>query len=137
MSYFLSFWKQNETCRLTPKEIDSDLLADQQRQSLKGLIPLNNWAIAERFSERFPEIIHNKYSTSTDLIQSEWESQDGSRSFLIDWYPLHFSIQCCTATREDLNQAINIAIEFDCRLFDPQTGLCYDGLAGNVEPTES
>jgi hypothetical protein len=127
MSYFLSFWKQTSECRRSPKQIEDLLLEDPKRQALDGLEPLDTWRIAARFSEFFPEIVDNRFSKSTELAQSEWESQDGTRSFVIDWYSLHFGIQCCTATTDELNRAIDVAIEFGCRLFDPQTGIRYEG----------
>jgi hypothetical protein len=59
------------------------------------------------------------------LDEWNWESAEGS--FQISTTPQYFRVDCYGLTGETMNQFIDIAQEFGCKLYDPQTGVRFEG----------
>ncbi|MEM9246115.1 MAG: hypothetical protein AAGA67_10300 [Cyanobacteria bacterium P01_F01_bin.153] len=116
MSYEMWFWKQSEDCCLTPSEVLERL---NEGQELKGLLELNLDAIKERVKRDFPEF-------NGQIFVAE----EQKHYFTIDVYP-PFVFQIIShppssdAEVNMLNNVIDIALEFGCALYAPQSGERY------------
>jgi hypothetical protein len=53
-----------------------------------------------------------------------WETEH--RAFQVTWSDRHVRVECSGMEGEDMNRFIDIAEEFGCRLYDPQTRTRYD-----------
>jgi hypothetical protein len=128
VSYDLYFWKQSEKCTATPSQV---LDAFDEELEVEGIQPIPIETILGRLRQEFPEIYMTGPYKSVQLIWGE----DGEPSFFInassDFY---FSIEGHQVDGEIYNRIIDVAWEFDCRLYDPQTDVRY---LGEDEPSES
>ena len=111
MSYDLWFWNQSSNCRHRPETVVQRVCEGGQ---LTGLVPIELDAIKTRIAEAFPGFKENIFDAETYY-------------FTIDLYPPYaFQIVSTPPETDDvvemLNRIIDIAVEFDCRLYDPQTG---------------
>lgn len=116
MSYDLAFWKQKPDCKLPPAEIYRDLLEGRQ---VHGLTTIEREKFLLRVGEEFSGVVKDG-----GLVY--WEG--GKRGM----FELHSSQQhvhfCCRQmSGDDMNALIDIAVKFDCRLYDPQEDRRYDG----------
>lgn len=114
MSYDLNFWKQRPGVELDPQSIYERLSDGSQVDGLEDL-PIGS--IVERIAAEFAHGWER-------LGQQDWDSSRGS--FQIFTTPQFFRIDCYGMEGEDMNRFIDIAQEFGCPLFDPQTGVRYD-----------
>jgi hypothetical protein len=118
MSYDLAFWKQKPTCTASPSSIYGDLL---EGRAVDGLETIPTTEFITRVQERFLGI-------STDGGLTFWEG--GKRGmFELCSSDQHVHFCCRQMSGDDMNILVDIAVAFDCRLYDPQTGKRYDGSA--------
>lgn len=114
MSYDMWFWKQSSDCCLTPEDIIEKLCEGDQ---LEGLFELNFNKIKDRIKLEFAEFDGQMFDAETHY-------------FTLDIYtPFAFQI-ISTPPNNDavidmLNRIIDIAHEFECLLYDPQSGERY------------
>jgi hypothetical protein len=116
MSYALHFWKQSSDCILRPPDV--------LEQIAEGRIPLGievlpMHLIRKRILMEFPLIEDFGGKTLT------WEL--GDECFLVSISQHCLDVESHGALGNTLNRLIDIALEFDCRLYDPQTGERYTG----------
>lgn len=111
MSYDLWFWNQSKNCRHRP---DTVVQRACEGGKLTGLVPLELEEIKDRLAIAFPGFKRNMFDA-------------GTHYFTIDLYPPYvFQIVATPPKNDDviemLNSIIDIAAEFNCNLYDPQTG---------------
>ena len=118
MSYDLLFWKQKPTCTSTPLSIYEALMEEHAVDDLET-IPAAEFI--SRVHQQFPGIV-------TDGGLTYW---DGGQRGMFEVYSSgkHVHFCCRQLSGEDMNTLIDIAAEFDCPLYDPQTSTRYDGSA--------
>jgi len=116
MSFCLHFWNQSSCCTLDPPEVLEQLA---EGNVLPGIEPIPFDRICDRLVEEFPSIENFGSPSFT------WES--GDECFLMYIGKYHIEVESHGATTDTLNRVIDLAIEFDCRLYDPQTGVRYEG----------
>jgi hypothetical protein len=116
MSYDLAFWKQKLASQVQPSEIYRNLLDGKTVESLET-IPTA--AFIARVHQKFPGIIEDG-----GLVF--W---DGEKRGFFELYSSkqHVHFCCRQLSGDDMNALIDIAAEFDCRLYDPQTNQRYGG----------
>jgi hypothetical protein len=125
MSFDLWFCNQSEECHLQPDEVADRLLAAEE---VAGLVPLDVGAIMARFTHEFAGIEQITSDSSSEPTQPDWHSAEAGGSFLVDWSKLFFCVRSYGATSDELNRVIDLALELGCALYDPQTGVRYEGL---------
>ena len=108
------FWKQSKSCRHRPTTIVQRVC---EGGNLVGVAKLDLDAVKDRIANAFPGFEMNMYDA-------------GSQYFTIDLYPPYaFQIVSTPPENDDviemLNAIIDIASEFNCVLYDPQTGERY------------
>lgn len=108
------FWKQSKTYVLAPGDIVEQICEGKE---LEGLYELDFVKIQERIQKEFPEFEKNMFDA-------------GTHYFTIDIYlPFAFQIVSTPPTNHDvihmLNRIIDIAKEFECPLYDPQSNVRY------------
>lgn len=116
MSYNLHFWNQSPCCTLEPSKV-LEQLTDCNIPS--GVESLPSDKIRGRILEEFPSI--------EDLGSPSLTWESGDECFLVSIGENCIDVESHGATAETLNQLIELAIEFDCHLYDPQTGVRYVG----------
>lgn len=114
MSYDLWFWKQSKACRHRPDTVARRVC---EGGTLTGVAELDLDAIEARIAETFPGYKNGMYDKKT-------------RYFTFDRYPPHaFQVVSnppeTNKQMEMLNTLIDVASEFGCSLYDPQTGERY------------
>lgn len=115
MSYDLNFWKQKRGVKLDAQETYERLSDGQHVDGLDGL-PI----------EQMMEGVRQAFSVGwTQLDSVTWEAP--RKSFQVFTTPQFFRVDCGGMTGEEMNLFIEIGIEFGCRLYDPQTGMRYEG----------
>lgn len=119
MSYDLNFWKYKENFR---GERDHQKIYQKLSDGLfvEGLedLPINK--ILKKIHEVFSAL---QWQKRDDL---NWESHSGRGSFQIFTTDQFFRVDCYGMDGEDMNKLIDIAIEFECPLYDPQVDKRYD-----------
>lgn len=125
MSYDLYFWRQEPECSLSPAEIVGRL-EESNTPDIPGLAHLDTARLIVRLREVLPEIYENQTTDPDFPLQLIWEDKDDN-AFLVHWSEIHVSIESHGVDGEILNKIIDVALEFGCRLYDPQTDVRYDG----------
>lgn len=115
MSYDLWFWNQTKKCSHRPETVVRRLCEGGR---LTGIESLDLDAIEARLIDCFPKFRGNMYHTK-------------ARYFTLDKYPPYgFQIVSTPPqdkkTAEMLNKIIDVANEFGCALYDPQSGQRYN-----------
>lgn len=110
MSYDLVMWKSQSGVSLTPQEVYEQLCEGEPVDSLEHL-PLDR--ILESVKERFPGI-------EEDMYELNWEN--GEESLQVTWSPQHAHFECHSPSEDTLLRLVQIAAEFECVLYDPQSG---------------
>jgi hypothetical protein len=115
MSYDLAFWKQKPTCTVQPSVIYHDLLDGVQVECLET-IPTADFVA--RVQQTFPGIIEDG-----GLVF--W---DGGKQGFFELYSSdqHVHFCCRELSSDDMNTLIDIAVKFQCCLYDPQNDKRYD-----------
>ncbi len=115
MSYQLVFWKQPTGTPADPQPVYERLL-DGERVAELEEVP------GDRFLARVAEQFAAGWER---LDEYNWERADGS--FQVEVGPQHFLVVSYSLPGEVLNEFIDIAAEFECKLYDPQTGVRFEG----------
>jgi hypothetical protein len=115
MGYDLSFWKQRPTMKIDPQNTYERLSEGERVEGLEDL-PIS--PILARIGEVFSD-------GWEQLDAYNWESARGS--FQVSTTPQSFRIDCYGMEGEDMNHFIDIGTEFGCPLYDPQTGVRFEG----------
>ena len=119
MSYDLYFWKQSTECSLPPETVLQRL---SEQRTVEGIDSLPVETIVDRIKKEFPAI----QEMGNSPIQFVWD--DGPNGcFIAIPYSNYLCIESHQATTEVLNRLIEVSLELDCRLYDPQTGIRYVG----------
>lgn len=115
MSYQLVFWKQPSGTPPDPQPVYERLMDGERVDGLDEL-PGNRFLdrVAEQFAAGWERL--DRYN---------WERPDGS--FQVDIGPQYFVVVSYSLPGEVLNEFIDIAAEFGCKLYDPQTGVRFEG----------
>jgi hypothetical protein len=113
MSYDLTFWKPAPSFAGLPQGAYEQL---SEELSVDGLETLPIDAFKERICQTFPGCTVNKRSI-------DWS--DETTSFQVTWSPQHVRVDCYNLPGDAMNKFIDIALEFDCPLYDPQVGQRY------------
>ena len=116
MSYDLLFWKQEAGLTLDPADVLSSIAEDKPIVGLAGL-PIREWT--EAVLKAFPDA-REEPNGSREWIT--WTSRDEAKSFQMEWSPVHVWVTCRPLNIDIANRFIDIASEFGCLLYDPQTG---------------
>ncbi len=114
MSYDLNFWKQDPRQELDPKVV-YERLSDGERVEGLEEIPIDR--ILARVAEKFVDGWQR-------LGEHTWESAQGG--FQIYTTAQLFRVDCYGLSGEIMNLFIDIAHEFGCNLYDPQTCIRYE-----------
>ena len=109
MSYDLCFWSQEGSVNQTPEEIYSDLCAGK---TVLGLLEIPTDAFLDRISKAFPGSIKENEGSVF------WEN--GKYSFHASCGAQGVGIACSGGAGEWMNVFVDIGLEFDCALYDPQ-----------------
>ncbi len=121
MSYDLYFWKQTPGCRASP---DAIIERFSESKSVDGVLPIDVSAVIARLKSEFPAIAENLLQLPECPVQLIWEHEtDGC--FIALPCTTYLCIESHGASSEILNRLIDIAHEFDCPLYDPQTNERY------------
>lgn len=115
MSYDLNFWRQRPSFEADPSLVYEKLSEGEHVEGLEAL-PID--AILARIAEVFSE-------GWEQLDAQNWES--GRGAFQVTTTPQHFRVDCYGMEGEDMNRFIDIGTAFGCPLYDPQTGVRFDG----------
>jgi hypothetical protein len=115
LSYDLAFWCQHESEERPPAKL-YEAFVDGQR--VDGIPDLPVDEFLTRVLEAFPTATREPNGVSEWVV---WERPDGSASFQVEWTP-----QCVRATfrplnEDEANRLIDLANDFGCALYDPQT----------------
>ena len=123
MSYDLYFWQQSAECDVAP---DVAIQRFSESQTVDGIAPLDVSAIIARLKDVFPDITVNPLSLAECPVQLIWE-HDTDGTFIALPCTTYLCIESHGASNDVLNRIIDIAHEFKCPLYDPQTNERYTG----------
>jgi len=115
VSYDLVFWRQDAAEDRPPQMLYEAFL---ERQRVEGIAELPVDAFLERLMQAFPSLVREPNGDGEWL---DWTSPDGRSGFQVEW-----TSQCGWATLRPLdedcaNRIIDVANDFGCALYDPQT----------------
>jgi len=114
MSYDLTFWKQSPEFSGSPQDTYEKLSEELPVSGLEAL-PI------DEFKGRI-------MATFSGCAASErainWEGKEGA--FQVTWSERHVRVDCYNLTEGAMNRLVDIALEFDCPLYDPQVGRRFD-----------
>jgi hypothetical protein len=122
MSYDLYFWNQNAKCESNPNEVMEAL---NNGIDIIGLERLPTDDILKKIKQAFPEISENKTTNPSTPMQLLWDSPKDNSCFLIDWSNYHIGIEGHDVDGDIYNKIIDIMLEYNCPLYDPQTETRY------------
>jgi len=115
MSYQLIFWKQPPGSPADPLAVYERLMAGERVAGLDELP-----------GDRFRAGVAEAFAVGWErLDEYNWERADGS--FQIEVGPQHFLVVAYSLPGEVLNEFIDIGSKFGCKLYDPQTGVRFEG----------
>jgi hypothetical protein len=114
VSYDLIFWRQDEPLPQTPEAIYQRLIGGDR---VEGIADLDLESFLAALITQFPGAVREP-NGETEWIH--WTAEDEQASFQVEWSPQHVVVFCRRTSNEDMNRLINIAIDHDCRLYDPQ-----------------
>ncbi len=115
MSYQLVFWKQPIDFPAEPRRVYEQLMNGERVDDLDEVQ-------GDRFLGRVAEAFAFGWER---LDEFNWERADGS--FVVEVGPQHFVVESYDLPGDVLNEFIDIAAEFGCKLYDPQTGVRFAG----------
>jgi hypothetical protein len=115
MSYDLAFWRRDKPVPETAAAIYQRLISGDH---VGGLADLDVESFLAAVVAEFPGAVRETIG-ETDLI--EWTAVHEQASFQVEWSRQHVVVFCRRTTNEDMNRLIKIAVDHDCRLYDPQT----------------
>jgi len=113
MGYDLNFWKQQPGVKLDAQGTYERLSNGEEVEGVESL-PIDE--IAGRVEQAF--------ATWSRLDPVTWDGPVGG--FQLYMTPRLFRVDCFGMTGDDMNTFINIALEFGCPLYDPQTGVRFE-----------
>ena len=116
MSYDLVFWKQSSS-NTDPPSQTYRLLLDGTAPN--GVAEIRTGQLLDRVRQEFPGV-----KEEGGLMY--WDGEDNGM-FEIYSSPHHIHFCCRGLPGEEMNRLIDIAAEFDCKLYDPQTDVRYTG----------
>src|SRR5262245_57009613 len=116
MSYELNFWRYKSGVSLDDQKT-YELLSDEQ--SIDGVETIPVGEMKKVVSEEFAKKGWKSLDADT------WESKKGT--FQIFTTSQFFRVDCYGMQGEDMNIFIDVAYEFSCPLYDPQTRKRYTG----------
>lgn len=114
MSYQLVFWRQDSTAA-APEEIYSRLC---NKGSADGLLSIDIDEIVRHVLERFPSALLRDGCV-------DYTAENGA--FSLEISPFFFLVTTYGMDGEDMNWFIDLAVQYGCRLYDPQTKVRYEG----------
>ncbi len=114
VSYDLIFWRQDEPLPETPEAIYQRLVGGDR---VEGIADLDLESFLAALITQFPGAVREP-NGETEWI--DWTAEDTPASFQLEWSPQHVVVFCRRTSNEDMNRLINIALDHDCRLYDPQ-----------------
>ena len=123
MSYDLYFWKQTADCTTMPSEIVESFITGDK---ILGLEPIPITQILAQLQKIFPQLKPANPKNPKSEPRLEWQSKGGASCFFVSWSELHFEIEGYNVRKSRYNQIIDIALEFNCPLYDPQTDVRYE-----------
>lgn len=112
MSYELDFWRQDEDATADPSTVYEQLL---EGNSVPGILVLPTDSMRERVRQEFADWLQLDADT---WAKDERETAPGFQLFTT---PYLFRVDCYGLAGADMNRFIDVALEFECPLFDPQT----------------
>lgn len=116
MGYDLNFWRYTPGVRRDHQAVYEQLSNGQEVAGLERL-PVSEITarIAEVFERHWQRI-------GTD----GWE-RDAGGAFQLTTTPQFVRVDCYGMAGDDMNRIIDVLLEFDCPLYDPQAGERFDG----------
>ncbi len=118
MSYDLFFWNQDDNCTFLPEDVCALLL---DGASFTGSLQINKELIVGAINSIFPP------ETECITTDSCWHTLSDGSCFELHCTRHLMSVCSKGVNAEILNQIIDIALSGDGILYDPQTGVRYDG----------
>jgi hypothetical protein len=110
MTYDLAMFKPLAGHSHAPTEVYEQLCEGERVDTLEDL---SLDPIMASVKDRFPGAVEQLY---------EWNWRRNDESLIITWSPQHVHFECHTPSKDTLARLIQIAADFDCLLYDPQTG---------------
>ena len=123
MSYDLYFWKQNAKSSTSP---EGTLLAIQSGDAPIYVDALPETEFVGAIKSAFPEIVENRTTNPEIPVQLICDPSDGG-CFIVTWSKHVLTVEAHGVDGTHFNTLIDIADACGCRLYDPQTGLRYEG----------
>lgn len=116
MSYDLNFWKYKEGVYLDNQSVYEQVSEEQIIEGLEDL-PIENIA----------KDIANAFKDWNQISDDTFENPKGKGAFQIMTTPQFVRIDCYGMGGEDMNRFIDVMLEYDCPLYDPQVPQRFDG----------
>jgi hypothetical protein len=114
VSYDLVFWRQDEPLPETPAVIYQRLIGGDR---VEGIADLDLESFLAALINQFRGAVREP-NGETEWI--DWTAADKQASFQVEWSSQHVVVFCRRTSNQDMNRLINIAIDHECRLYDPQ-----------------
>jgi hypothetical protein len=115
VSYDLAFWRQDESDERPSRELYELFI---ERQRVNGIPELPVEAFLARLRQAFPSTVREP---NGDVEWLDWRSQDDQSSFQVEWTPQCVWVSLRPLDGDRANRIIDMANEFGCALYDPQT----------------
>ena len=116
MSYDLDFWKYKKDVYLDNQSVYEQLCEEETIDGLEDL-PI----------EKIVGDIADAFKNWERVADDSWENKTGKGSFQIMTTPQFVRIDCYGMDGEDMNKFIDVMLEYDCPLYDPQVPQRFDG----------
>ena len=113
MGYQLVFWREEVPCG-KPSDTYARLM---EEISVSGLASIPTEPIVLRIASAFSEGIEGV----SDGFGMSWVAEDDASSFQVETSAQHVLVELRPLNRDIANTIIDIATEFGCPLYDPQT----------------
>jgi hypothetical protein len=114
MSYDLVFWRQDKPLSETAEATYQRLIGGDR---VEGIADLEIESFLTAVVAQFPGAVREP---NGEIEWIDWSAEDGQASFQVEWSGQHVAVFCRRTSNKDMNRLINIAVDHDCRLYDPQ-----------------
>ena len=115
MSYDLNFWRYKKDVELNHQEVYEKACCDEE--SVDGLEALPIDKIVARVIETFLD---------WKRVDDESFEKEGRGAFQISTTSQMIRFDCYGMDGDDMNLMIDVMLEFDCQLYDPQVPKRYE-----------
>ncbi|MFH6992960.1 hypothetical protein [Flavobacterium sp. FlaQc-48] len=114
MAYDLNFWKYKSNIYFDNQEVYKRC---SEEEIVEGLEELPIDSIRKEIENEFSE---------WKIDNDSWQNPSGKGAFQISNTTQFVRFDCYNMTGDDMNRIIEVLLQFDCPLYDPQTSTRYD-----------